>query len=154
MMIFVTSQTVKWRQYRSPNMSIMSITVSHCLSRIDILVSFFCDVSGTVLIAPLIDPLWNGRTRVHYGMEEPGSLFGKVNKKRLNLGVLLVLPFHRRKVVNPFHKPVFSLELLGTKAPDPFHKCYFFYRFYLVRNGYHHIKLGRGHKQAFKFDEN
>ena len=48
----------------------------------------------------------------------------KSEQKPLNLGVMLVLPFHRKKVVNPFHKPVFSLELLGTKAPDPFHKCY------------------------------
>ena len=23
--------------------------------------------------SPWIDPIWNGRTRVHYGMEEPGS---------------------------------------------------------------------------------
>ena len=74
--------------------------------------------------------LWNGRTRVISLTPQ----FAKVSKKPLNLGVMLVLPFHRRKVVNPFQKPVFSLELLGTKAPDPFHKCHFFYRFYVVRN--------------------
>ena len=25
------------------------------------------------IISPLIEPLWDGRTRAHYGMEKPGS---------------------------------------------------------------------------------
>ena len=77
-----------------------------------------------------------------------------MNKKPLNLGVMLVLPLHRRKVVNPFYKPVFCLELLGLKTPDPFHTCYFFLS--ILRGpeyGYHNVKLGRGHKQTLKFDE-
>ena len=67
----------------------------------------------------------------------------------------MVLPFHKRKVVNRFHKPAFSLELLGTKvkAPDPFHKYYFLSILCGPEYGYHNIQLGRGHKQTLRFDK-
>ena len=52
-------------------------------------------------ISPLIDRLWNGSTRVHYGMEKPGSFHKRPSVERwtkpLKFGAMLEYPFHKRK---------------------------------------------------------